>query len=36
VDVYAMDDNLHPHDLDPKHPMIGDEHGHDNKGGEPK
>ena len=24
VDVYSMDDNLHPHDLDPKHLMIGD------------
>ncbi len=24
VDVYSMDDNLHPHDLDPKHLMIGE------------
>jgi len=36
VNEYAMDDNLHAHDLDPAHPMIGTESNKDSKGREPK
>ena len=36
TNVYSMDDNLHAHDIDPAHPMIGDDRPRGTKGGEPK